>query len=529
MLIIMVIRCYLKPKTTHMKILSLRKIGSALLIAGLISIADAGFGQNAPPADPSASSPDATEAAQPPPAGFGSGDVSPTENTDVSTLITTGCGYDAWTGAVRRQVTDLSVPGAVSSHGLSVVRTYTSSTGIGWSLSWQWQIHGQPFTGPQSYLVNFPDGRATTFYPPDTAKYPGETAYRAGRGTKERLFLNNRGSSNQSADLYLEDGSHVHFTWTTEPPDPPRRYSIDTFYSESFTDPYGQITMLLNISYPPNFDNQHLAKVIDPSGRSLTYNYDPVYPGRLASITASTGQTVTYDGSFGSTPTVTYSDETSATYTYGETTYLNSECPQGVCHPYKLMTATDVRAEGPMRSIRYTYYDEAPFQGQVKQEQHPSGLEVSKFLPTNGRGSMSATNLENRGDGPQRSFYIAKDGNTPLLRRKSDFKGVVEIYDYDGTNYLKSLTDRNGNVTTFMNEPILGRPLKVTHTGGSFTTGVSFPETTRVYTYTDPANPYYVASVKDDRSYVTTYQRDPATHRITTIDYPRRGNRNLCL
>lgn len=97
----------------------------------------------------------------PPPSPFAPGDVSPTTNTDVSTMVHTGNGYDAWTGAVHRVVIDLDVPGAVSSHGLKVIRTYSSSTGIGWSLSWQWQMHFHPFG--TDYLVSMPDGRALRF------------------------------------------------------------------------------------------------------------------------------------------------------------------------------------------------------------------------------------------------------------------------------------------------------------------------------------------------------------------------------
>ena len=37
-------------------------------------------------------------------------DVSPTVNTEVSSRIHTGCGYDAWTGSAHRSVTDLEVP-----------------------------------------------------------------------------------------------------------------------------------------------------------------------------------------------------------------------------------------------------------------------------------------------------------------------------------------------------------------------------------------------------------------------------------
>ena len=41
-------------------------------------------------------------------------EISPTTNTDVSTHIGTGSGYDAWTGSVRRVVHDIyPVPGAL--------------------------------------------------------------------------------------------------------------------------------------------------------------------------------------------------------------------------------------------------------------------------------------------------------------------------------------------------------------------------------------------------------------------------------
>jgi len=69
-------------------------------------------------------------------------DLSPTMDTEVSSLIHTGCGYDAWTGSVHRSVTDLEVPGAVSSLGLKWVRTYnsgSSSLPSGWSFSYTWR------------------------------------------------------------------------------------------------------------------------------------------------------------------------------------------------------------------------------------------------------------------------------------------------------------------------------------------------------------------------------------------------------
>ena len=431
-------------------------------------------------------------------------------------MITTGCGYDAWTGAVRRVVTDLDVPGALGSHGLKVVRTYTSSNSIGWSFSWSWQIHRLPFTQDGSYLVNFPDGRAEHFYPPsESLVNAGETAYRSIAGSKERLFKHNIDQSSGTVDLYLEDGSHVHFDRITQLSGDDS-YPIDYFFPRSFTDPYGLVTTLVYTQYGNEYNDTHLTSVIDPSGRSLTYHYDPTNLF-LTSITASTGQSVSYNAD----GTVSYSDGTSATYTYAETHYKNSVCDKGICKPFKLATAQDVRAEGPMQSIRYTYLDPGNFQGQVHEEQHLSGLEVSRFNPTNGRGSTSATNTENRGDGPQRSFYIVKSGNAHLLKSKSDFQGHAETYDYDNNKYLSAIHDRNGNpATTFQNEPILGRPLVITHPAGN-----GYAQSTRTYGYLDPANPdptnpYYVYSVKDDNEQTTSYQRDPVTHRILEVDYP---------
>src|SRR5690242_15678135 len=173
----------------------------------------------------------------PPLPGFQPSDVSPTVNTEVSTMISTGCGYDAWSGSVRRVVTDLAVPSAASSNGLKVVRTYSSSNGIGWSMSWQWQIHFRPWSSDGSYLVNFPDGRAERFLPPRSSQ-TGETAFRASAGTNERLYSSDLNQNVGTADLWLEDGSVVHFDRITEYSDATQKLT-DYFTPRSFTDSHG--------------------------------------------------------------------------------------------------------------------------------------------------------------------------------------------------------------------------------------------------------------------------------------------------
>ena len=50
------------------------------------------------------------------------------DTLDVSTMINTGSGYDAWTGGITREVVDFEVPGAVSEHGLKWTRTTHGGT-----------------------------------------------------------------------------------------------------------------------------------------------------------------------------------------------------------------------------------------------------------------------------------------------------------------------------------------------------------------------------------------------------------------
>ena len=97
--------------------------------------------------------------------------------------------------------------------------------------------------------------------------------------------------------------------------------------------------------------------------------------------------------------------------------------------------------------------------------------------------SDSATNTETRGDGPSRTFFIQKPAtnNVPLLRTKSDFEGVNESFSYDANNYVAQFTDRNAGVTSYNNETILGRPLTVTHPGGIYPDGTSFPSNSEIF------------------------------------------------
>ncbi len=207
--------------------------------------------------------------------------TSPTIDTDVSSLIATGSGYDAWTGSVRRHVVDFEVPGALSEHGLKWERTYNSSASGGWSFAYTWRILYRPYFQTQNAI--YPDGRQSHFEV----------------GTKERYF-----QTSDTADLYLDDGSVVHFSrhsdWVDG--DPPQGYWVDYYTPLWLTDRYGRRTTLdweFCGSYPDS-DNIRLRQVTDPSGRWIKIDYDPVHVNSPTLVYGSDGQWVSYTWPSGS-------------------------------------------------------------------------------------------------------------------------------------------------------------------------------------------------------------------------------------
>jgi YD repeat-containing protein len=450
-------------------------------------------------------------------------DVSPTVNAEVSSVINTGSGYDAWTGSARRTITDLEVPGAVGSHGLKWVRSYNSASkdngNGGWSFSYTWRYWGRGWADPQAVVL--PDGGIWRPYEP---------------GMKLRLVRSGLSSFSTWANLYLEDGSMVYMDGYTDFPDDQHSNTVDYFYPEYVLDPYGRKTILTyeQIYVPPNYNtlNLRLVKVTDPSGRFIKITYagsDNFTWFKVTRVEGSNGSWVNYSWPDAYHFHVDYSDGTTAAYTYGDTTYLMDTvcCPRGVCdnctvtaHATKLITAQDTHADGPMQSIQYEYKSPGAFEGQIRAEHHyPSNTLVSQFTSTScpthpwstSPDCPTATQTETRGDGPSRTIYMAQaTQHVPLVKRKSDFNGVNEVFTYDSNNYLLTAKDRNGYTTTYTNESVIGNPTRITH-----------PDGTHIdYTYSDSANPYYISTVTDELARTITYTRDPTTHLITRIDYP---------
>jgi hypothetical protein len=256
-------------KTIPLRITALHfRFAIFLAVSVLLSVSPIGFAQvPASEDDPSLAPEDAAPAAITAIPSLAPEDATPTTNTDVSSFIGTGCGYDAWTGSARRVVQDIyPVAGSIAAGGLRLDRTYSSHNnaneqhacppvpgeqyGIA-RLSHTWSMRGRDGVNFSSdlYVVHFPDGRAAGFHSPGTSGIPGETAWRSGLGTKERLIFPT-GIEGTTADLYLEDGSVVHFDHYTDYIEDNltclnrQDYVFDVFTPTGVTDAQGLLTTL---------------------------------------------------------------------------------------------------------------------------------------------------------------------------------------------------------------------------------------------------------------------------------------------
>jgi RHS repeat-associated protein len=363
---------------------------------------------------------------------------------------------------------------------------------------------------------------------------------------------NHCGSSCLSGDayLYLEDGSKVHMDLWKDPPDDQRNYWVDYYTPTYVEDPYGRRTTLLyeQVAIPGRDPEDYirLKQIIDPSGRSITitYNGNDLFTWQdIVQVDGSDGSWVRYTPNASGPSHVDYSDGTHADYRYDNTTYMMDTvcCPGGNCRncttpvpAQKLIAAWDTHAEGPMQSIYYQYKSPGTFQGQVQAEKQLAsatptvsplpGVAVSTFTSTScpthpwsqSPDCPNATQTETRGDGPSRAIYLEQAAqHVPLVKRRQDFRNHIdEVYGYDSNNYLISVTDRNGNITRYTNESVIGNPTRITHPGDG--THVD-------YTYSDANNPYHIQTLTDERGKVTTYTRD-SNNRISRIDYPADAN-----
>jgi RHS repeat-associated protein len=459
--------------------------------------------------------------------------------------ITTGCSYDPYTANAMRRVTDLVVAGAVGTNPLAFTRIYNSRSGqlmdfgqaAWWSYNYHWILadSNDIYTGgmqmpppysPASYTVYFPDGRWVTFQ----SATPNDGYLHAGPGIAERFQRLN--TSTSLAYLLLADGSKVEFKGTENGFWDPDLREFDSWYSyvaQALIDPHG-----LRTTFTYNA-NGLLSKITEPAGRYITINYGSVGGMNvITSIQASDGRTVTYNygqGAFSPgthsyvyLSSVNYYSLATASYTYQAPNDANDA--NGV--PL-LSSCNDPMYDGPMKKISYIYQTtnnpdgSSAVYGQIKSENYPGGPAVSSLTVNN-----STTRTETRADGKTRTLTYSN----PYRLTWSDFKGVNATQTWDTNQYVNSVTNRNGNKTSFTRNAFIG---VITQIQYPLTTGDTPGQTqnpTVNYTYgnsgcadannRDPNNPYWVCTATDEGGHVTQFTRD-TSHRVTRIDYPDSG------
>ena len=115
-------------------------------------------------------------------------------------------------------------------------------------------------------------------------------------------------------------------------------------------------------------------------------------------------------------------------------------------------------------------------------------------------------------------------------RHYTDFQNhisnVSEHWTYNDPTYRKTFTNARGKTTYTDHEMVIGAIKTLTHPVDNLGNSA-----TVTFEYTDPANPYYLASKTDERYNTTSYTRYPDTgltkHMIEQINYPDGGSEHF--
>ena len=412
-------------------------------------------------------------------------------------MVNTACAYDPYTGNAQRVIDDIVVPGAVGAYPLKWTRFYNSrdpdiatGMGVGWRHSYLWS---EDHLGGD--IVHFPDGRVVDF--------------NEATGISERLPA--------VGHLLLGDGGQVIFEPVTSNVEGQQHTK---YRLKRIIDPHGLATVMdyENVVVDDNGnDIYRLVKITEPAGRYLKLRY---FNGTLISrVEAFDAQnnltqwvdyayTISYQqpgGPYGILTTATYADGTAAQYTYQK----DNSARRGSPGIPLLWLCDDVRYRGAMYQIDYRFVAGDRIRGKLRGEYKPgTGEAVSTIRFPSGRAAQ--TRVETRGDGPKRTFTYSTAGK---LLSYTDFKNSTAIktqLTYDGAGFQRSVKDAMNQETVYTREPNIGQLTRLTHPGGTAYVELG---------YSDPNNPYYLTSSRDERGHVTFYDRD-GNNRVWQIRYP---------
>lgn len=299
-------------------------------------------------------------------------------------------------------------------------------------------------------------------------------------GNPDRIVFNNG-----NPRIYLADGGQVDFS--------PLNGVEDHWVATRIVDPFGlALTVTPRNEVGPN-------RVTDASGRYIEFTWSG---NGIVRATSSAGQSVSYAlvDQIAYAPKLIaradYQDGTRALYTYSG---LGQSCSVNLP-----LTLDDVRATSKMQYVQYTWRrDTLSTACTIDKELARDGAVVSA---RRGGGIIKGYGYWiDRPTGEDSGYFY--DGR--LLTERYDFLGHTWHYQYDGKGFLSEITDPRSYLTRLVNEPISGRPRRITHTDGSVIS----------YTYADPSSPYHIATITDERGFVTRYERFP-NNVVRRIIYP---------
>jgi RHS repeat-associated protein len=229
-----------------------------------------------------------------------------------------------------------------------------------------------------------------------------------------------------------------------------------------------------------------LVSVTDSYNRTLTFTYQNY---RLQTVTTPDGLVITYGyGSGGQLTSVRYSTAPATSQSY---VYENSSLP---------FALTGIVDENGNRFATWSYDS----QGRALTSQHAGGADLYTVSYDDTTGNRSVT-------GPlgQVSLYkFATVQGAPKvseidLQATSTTAAANRIFTYDSNGYPASVTDWNGNLTTFVNDRH-GQPTSITEASGSpqartvtitylsnfhLPSQIVTPGLTTTYTYDSNGNP----------------------------------------
>jgi RHS repeat-associated protein len=442
---------------------------------------------------------------------------------DYGGSITTGGGYDPYTGNGKRVIDDIVVPGAVGAYPLKWTRFL--NTRSGWSNSYQYGLSIAPpypyhccdtYEGPYGH-VYYPDGRQVDLWYVDSTHWdaPGSDGP---QGIGDRVEATGGGTYK----LFLHDGGQVLFAtqsyWNGTA-------WIQDIYATAIRDPFGQTTTL-------GRDSQgRLNTVTEPGGRYLHIDYGAhgwsmvqAWDGRgnlIETVTYGYTTAMVYHAAVNNwlpdtrLTQVYYDDGAVATYTYRNSNVVNNS--YNTVLGRLVETCDDPRFAGPMKRIKYEYMGgQNDAWGKLKAERNATTDQIVSQVTYPAYGDPNPGNrTETRGDGKTRLIVCGALGWTSW----TDFQNhtTTVTFPAGGDGWVR--TDARGNATTFGGYP--GSP-------GAIKT-VTFPRTdpnqpsaTLEFTWSDPMNPYYLTGKKNENNNWTTFERDEY-NRVAKINYPEGG------